>query len=44
MIAYIAIRVALVDLYEWPNAEYKHKIAFREGTVLYECDRFGKEK
>jgi hypothetical protein len=38
---YIAIKILKRDLYAWPNAEYHHKIAFRKGTVLYECDRFG---
>ena len=42
---YIALEVALTDTHEWTdNPQYPHKIAFREGTVLYECDRFGKEK
>jgi len=40
---YIALRVAVADLYEWPNPEYPHKIAFRKGTVLHECDRCGQE-
>jgi len=40
---YVAIRVAVEDMYAWPNAEYPHKIAFRKGAVLYECDRFGDE-
>jgi len=40
---YIALRVASVDLREWPHPEYPHKIAFREGIVLRECDKFGKE-
>jgi hypothetical protein len=38
---YVAIEVARKDLHSWPNPEYQHKIAFRKGTVLYECDRFG---
>lgn len=38
---YVAIQVKVDDLYEWPDAIYPHKIAFREGRVLYECDRFG---
>ena len=44
---YIAVQIAvkdLKDLYEWPNGLYPHKIAFRKGNVLYECDKFGKEK
>jgi hypothetical protein len=39
---YIAIKIRVTDLYEWPNAEYPHKIAFREGEVLYECDKMGR--
>ena len=38
---YIAIKVEITDLYEWENPSYPHKIAFREGKVLYEVDRFG---
>jgi len=39
---YVAIRIALADLYEWKdNTEYPHKIGFRKGTVLFECDRHG---
>jgi hypothetical protein len=41
---YIAIEIKKKDLYAWPNAQYPHKIAFMAGTVLYECDRFGKQK
>ena len=40
---YIAIQIKIVDLFEWPNATYTHKIAFREGVVLYECNKFGEE-
>ena len=41
---YIAIEVGLKDLYEWKdNPKYPHKIAFRKGKVLYECDREGKK-
>jgi hypothetical protein len=39
---YIAIRIKIVDLYEWPNAQYPHKIAFREGMVLYEVNKTGR--
>jgi alpha-tubulin suppressor-like RCC1 family protein len=39
----IAIEVDKADLYVWPDAQYPHKIAFKKGTVLYECDRSGKE-
>jgi len=38
---YIAIEIAAKDLYEWKNPQYPHKIAFRKGTVLYECDKYG---
>jgi len=41
---YIAIEIAIDDLYAWPKADYPHKIAFRKGKVLYECDKFGKKK
>ena len=41
---YIAIRISKKDLYSWPtNPQYPHKCAFRKGTVLYECDRYGKK-
>ena len=40
---YIAIRVALEDTYEWENPFYPHKIGFRKGKVLFECDRFGRK-
>jgi len=40
---YVAIKIKVDDLYEWPNPRYPHKIAFRKGKVLYECDKFGKE-
>jgi hypothetical protein len=40
---YIAVQIKVEDLYEWPKPDYPHKIAFREGKVLYECDKFGKE-
>lgn len=38
---YIAIEISVKDLYEWKNPGYPHKIAFRKGNVLYECDRYG---
>jgi hypothetical protein len=38
---YIAIEIKKSDCYEWKDAQYPHKIAFREGKVLYECDRYG---
>jgi hypothetical protein len=41
---YIAVKINLEDLHEWKdNPEYPYKIAFKSGTVLYECDKFGKE-
>jgi hypothetical protein len=39
---YVAIRVALKDLHEWKNPKYPHKIGFRKGVVLFECDWTGK--
>ena len=41
---YVAINIKVEDLYEWPNPEYSHKVAFREGKVLYECDRMGRRR
>jgi hypothetical protein len=38
---YIAVQIKVVDLYEWPSPQYPHKIAFKEGKVLYEVDKFG---
>ena len=40
---YIALKIALTDIHAWPGGDYPHKIAFRKGVVLYECDRYGKE-
>jgi hypothetical protein len=41
---YIAIEIEVKDLYEWKKEpQYPHKIAFRKGKVLYECDGAGKE-
>jgi hypothetical protein len=41
---YIAVQIKLDDLYEWPrNQQYPHKIAFRAGRVLYECDKHGRK-
>jgi len=32
------------DMYVWPNAaNYPHKVAFRKGKVMYECDKMGKK-
>ena len=38
---YVAIEVASRDLYAWPKPTYPHKIAFRAGKVLHQCDRMG---
>lgn len=38
---YIAIEINVKDLHVWKTPLYPHKIAFRKGTVLYECDVFG---
>ncbi len=40
---YVAIEVAVKDLHVWPNGDYPHKVAFRAGVVLHECDRYGKK-
>ena len=42
---YIAIEILKKDLFEWTKStpSYPHKIAFRKGKVLYECDSFGRE-
>ena len=41
---YITIEIALEDIYVWEkNPQYPHKIAFKKGKVLYECDNLGKE-
>ena len=40
---YVAIRVNVADMKAWPGAMYPHKIAFRSGVVLYECDSFGEK-
>ena len=40
---YIAIKVAKKDLHAHDNGSYPHKISFRKGTVLHECDRYGKK-
>ena len=40
---YIAVEIKRVDLYAWPNPGYPHKIGFRAGRVLYECNKFGKK-
>jgi hypothetical protein len=38
---YVAVEIATKDLHAWPNGDYPRKVAFRKGTVLHECDRFG---
>jgi len=39
---YIAIEVPIKDTFEWTdNPQYPHKIAFRTGKVLFECDKKG---
>ena len=40
---YIAIEVKVEDLYVHNCPDYPHKVAFRAGRVLHECDRFGKK-
>jgi len=40
---YIAIEVPIEDLFAFPHPNYPHKISFKKGTVLYECDRYGKQ-
>ncbi len=42
---YVAIKVPVASLHYWgKDASYRHKVAFGEGEVMYECDRFGKKK
>ena len=38
---YVAIQIPVEELHAWNNPNYPHKIAFRTGTVLYQCDKFG---
>jgi hypothetical protein len=48
---YVAIEVTRTkkvsghpNLYPWPkNAGYPYKVGFGEGSVLYECDKYGKK-
>ena len=40
---YVAIKIEVADLHEWENPRYSHKIAFRKGVVLYECDNHGRK-
>ena len=36
---YVAVEIAMEDLASWDNhPTYPHKIGFRRGVVLYECD------
>ncbi|MDD5644710.1 MAG: hypothetical protein PHO00_04620, partial [bacterium] len=41
---YVAIEIHTKDLYAWEKPLYHHKIAFRKGKVLFECDRVGRKK
>jgi hypothetical protein len=42
---YVAIEIKSADLHEWKDSpRYPHKIGFRAGKVLYECDRMGNKK
>ena len=38
---YIAIEVKKADTFQWKKPQYPHKIGFRKGKVLYQCDRYG---
>ena len=38
---YVAVAVPVNDLCATDGAAYPHKVAFRTGKVLYECDRYG---
>jgi hypothetical protein len=39
---YIAIQINRKDVFEWKNnPNYPHKIGFRKGLVLFECDQYG---
>ena len=40
---YIAIKVLVKDMHAWEGASYPHKIGFKGGTILFECDKFGKK-
>ncbi len=40
---YVAIEVDKKDIFAWDNPSYPHKIAFRKGKVLYQCDKMGKK-
>lgn len=38
---YVAIEIAVKDLYAWKNPSYPHKIAFRAGKVLHQVNLGG---
>ena len=39
---YIAVEVAIKDIHLWTeDPQYPHKLSFRRGKVLYECDMYG---
>jgi hypothetical protein len=40
---YIAVKIAVKDIYAWPNGQYLYKVAFRKGTVLHEVDKYGRK-
>jgi hypothetical protein len=42
---YVAIKINVKDLHAWTgkDVQFTHKIAFRTGKVLYECDKIGKQ-
>jgi phage gp45-like len=40
---YVAIEVEIADMFAWKNPRYPTKIAFREGFVLHQCDKYGKK-
>jgi len=41
---YIALEIEKKDLFVWDNnPDYPHKVAFRKGKVLHECDKFGRK-
>ena len=41
---YVALSIKVADLYAWRGfPQYPNKVAFREGKVLHECDRYGEK-
>ena len=39
---YVAILANLSDIFEWKDRpQYPHKIGFKKGKVLYECNKYG---